>query len=68
MNLHQTLCWRKEFATPKDEGLNVPQQDGRRERSQRQRKEWTCDWWVATKEVEQATIAVRKNLKSWKRR
>jgi hypothetical protein len=47
----------EEFATPQDEGLNVPQQDGRRERPQRQCKEWPCDWWVATKEVEWATIA-----------
>jgi hypothetical protein len=36
--------------------LNEPQQDGRRERPQRQHKEWPCDWWVATKEVERATI------------
>ncbi len=40
--------------------LNEPQQDGRRERPQRQCKEWPCDWWVATKEVEQATIAFSK--------
>ncbi len=37
--------------------MNVPQQDGRRERPQRQCKEWPRDWWVATKEVERATIA-----------
>jgi len=47
----------KEFVTPQDEGLNEPQQDGRRESPQRQRKEWPCDWWVATKEVERTTIA-----------
>jgi hypothetical protein len=47
----------KEFTTPQDEGLNEPQQDGRRKRPQRQRKEWLRDWWVATKEVEWATIA-----------
>jgi hypothetical protein len=47
----------KKIATPQDEGLNVPQQDGRRERPQKQCKEWPCDWWVATKEVERATIA-----------
>jgi len=40
--------------------LNESQQDGRRERPQRQRKEWPCDWWVATKEVEQATIVFSK--------
>jgi hypothetical protein len=47
----------EEFATSQDEGLNEPQQDGQRERPQRQRKEWLHDWWVATKEVEWATIA-----------
>jgi len=47
----------EEFATPRDEGLNEPQQDGQKEKPQRQRKEWPCDWWVATKEVERATIA-----------
>ncbi len=47
----------EEFATPQEEGLNEPQQDGRRERPQRQCKEWPRDKWVATKEVERATIA-----------
>jgi len=47
----------EEFATPQDEGLNEPQQDGRRERPQRQCKEWPHNWWVATKDVERATIA-----------
>jgi hypothetical protein len=42
----------KKFTTSQDEGLNEPQQDGRRERPQRQRKEWPRDSWVATKEVE----------------
>ncbi len=37
--------------------MNESQEDGRRERPQRQRKEWLHDWWVATKEVECATIA-----------
>ncbi len=37
--------------------MNEPQQDGRRKRPQRQYKEWPCDWWVATKEVERANIA-----------
>jgi hypothetical protein len=40
--------------------LNEPQQDGQRERPQRQRKKWPHDWWVATKEVERATIAFSK--------
>jgi hypothetical protein len=47
----------EEFATSQDEGLNESQQDGRRERPQKQCKEWPRDWWVTTKEVEQATIA-----------
>ncbi len=54
MNLHQILL---SSITSQDEGLNEPQQDGRRERPQRQRKEWPHDSWVATKEVERATIA-----------
>ncbi len=28
-----------------------------RERPQRQRREWPQDWWIATKEVEHATVA-----------
>jgi len=47
----------EKISTPQKEGLNEPQQDGRRERPQRQCKEWPRDWWVATKEVEHATIA-----------
>jgi hypothetical protein len=42
----------EDFATTQNEGLNEPQQDGQRERPQRQRKDWLHDWWVATKEVE----------------
>jgi hypothetical protein len=40
--------------------LNESQQDGQRERPQRQHKEWLGDWWVAMKEVEWATIAFSK--------
>jgi len=47
----------EEFASSQNEGLNEPQQDGPRERPQKQRKEWPRDWWVAAKEVERATIA-----------
>jgi hypothetical protein len=47
----------EEFATPQEEGLNEPQQDARRQKPQRQCKEWPHDWWVGTKEVEWATIA-----------
>jgi len=39
-----------------DESLNEPQQDGQKEKPRRQCKEWPCDWWVGTKEVEHATI------------
>jgi hypothetical protein len=56
----------EEFATPQDEGLNEPQQDGQRERPQRQRKKWPCDWWVATKEVERATIVFSEELQTVK--
>jgi len=35
-----------------DNPSNVP-----RERPQRQRREWPQDWWIATKEVEHATVA-----------
>jgi hypothetical protein len=47
---------KEEFVSSQDKGLNEPQQDGQRERPQKQHKEWPRDWWVATKEVEQATI------------
>jgi hypothetical protein len=47
----------EKFASSQDEGLNEPQQDGPKERPQKQHKEWPRDWWVATKEVEQATMA-----------
>jgi hypothetical protein len=46
----------EEFATPQGEGLNEAQQDARREKPQRQCKEWPRDWWVATKEVERIRI------------
>jgi hypothetical protein len=44
--------------------LNESQQDGRIERPQRQCKEWPRDWWVATKEVKQATIVFSKELQT----
>jgi hypothetical protein len=50
----------EEFVSSQDKGLNEPQQDGPRERPQTQRKEWPRDWWVATKEVERATMAFSK--------
>ncbi len=33
----------EEFVPPQDEGLNEPQQDGQKERPQRQHKEWPHD-------------------------
>jgi hypothetical protein len=64
---------KEEFASSQDEGLNEPQEDGPKERPQRQCKEWPRDWWVATKEVEQATMAfseephIGNNLKTSKK-
>jgi hypothetical protein len=54
----------EKFAPMQYEGLNEPQQDGRRERPQRQHKKWLRDWWVATKEVEQATIVFSEELQT----
>ncbi len=56
----------KDFATTRNEGLNESQQHGRRERPQRQRKDWPRDWWVATKEVERATITFSEELQTVK--
>ncbi len=64
MNLHQILLWKKNFEKkilpPQNEGLNESQQDAQRERPKKQRKEWPCDWCVATNEVECATIVFFK--------
>jgi hypothetical protein len=54
----------EKFAPLQDEGLNEPQQDGQRKRFQRQHKKWPRDWWVAIKEVEQATIIFSKELQT----
>jgi hypothetical protein len=42
----------EELVVSNDNPSNVP-----RERPQRQRREWPRDWWIATKEVERATVA-----------
>ncbi len=47
----------EEFVVSNDNPSNEPSQDVPRERLQRQRKEWARDWWIATKEVERATVA-----------
>jgi len=43
---------KEELVVSHDNPSNVP-----RERPQRQRKEWPQNWWIATKEVERATVA-----------
>ncbi len=47
----------EEFIVSNDNMSNEPSQDVSRERPQRQRREWPRDWWIATKEVERATVA-----------
>ncbi len=47
----------EEFVVSNDNSSNEPSQDVPRERPQRQRREWPRDWWIATKEVERATVA-----------
>ncbi len=47
----------EEFVVSNDNPSCEPSQDEPRERPQRQRREWPRDWWIATKEVERATIA-----------
>ncbi len=44
----------EEFVVSND---NPSCEDVPRERPQRQRREWLQDWWIATKEVERATVA-----------
>jgi len=47
----------EEFVISNDNPSCEPSQDVPRERPQRQRREWLRDWWIATKEVERATVA-----------
>jgi hypothetical protein len=47
----------EEFVVSNDNPSCEPSKDVARERPQRQRKEWPQDWWIATKEVERATVA-----------
>jgi hypothetical protein len=47
----------EEFVISNDNPSSEPSQDVPRERPQRQQKECSWDWWIATKEVEHATIA-----------
>jgi len=48
---------KEEFVVSNDNPSCEPSQDVPRERPQRQRREWPWDWWIATKEVERATVA-----------
>jgi hypothetical protein len=48
---------KEEFVISNDNPFSDPSQDVLRERPQRQRREWPWDWWIATKEVECATVA-----------
>jgi hypothetical protein len=47
----------EKFVVSNDNPSCEPSQDVPRERPQRQRREWPQDWWIATKEVERATVA-----------
>jgi hypothetical protein len=47
----------EEFVVSNDNPSCEPSQDVAKERPQRQRREWPRDWWIATKEMEHATVA-----------
>jgi hypothetical protein len=57
VNPHQVFSSEKKFIVSNDNPSSEPSQDVPREKPQRQRREWPHDWWIATKEVERATIA-----------
>jgi hypothetical protein len=46
----------EEFVVSNDDPSNEPSQHVTSERPQRQRREWPRNWWIATKEVECATV------------
>jgi len=48
---------KERFVVSNDNLSNEPSQDVLRERPQRQQREWPRNWWIATKEVERATVA-----------
>jgi hypothetical protein len=48
---------QEEFVVLNENSCNEPSQHVPRERPQKQRREWPRDWWIATKEVEHATVA-----------
>jgi hypothetical protein len=47
----------EEFVVSNDNPSCEPLQDEPRERPQRYQREWPRNWWIATKEVEHATVA-----------
>jgi hypothetical protein len=48
---------KEEFVISNDNPSCEPSQDVPKERPPREQREWPWDWWIATKEVECATIA-----------
>ncbi len=48
---------KERFVISNDNLSSEPSQDVLRERPQRQQREWPQNWWIATKEVERATVA-----------
>jgi hypothetical protein len=46
----------EKFVVSNDNSSNEPSQHVSRERFQKQGREWPRDWWIATKEVECATV------------
>jgi len=47
----------EEFVVSNDNLCSEPLQDVPKERPHRYRREWSRDWWIATEEVEHATVA-----------
>ncbi len=47
----------EEFVVSNENPSDEPSQHVSREKPQSQRREWPWDWWIATKEVERATVA-----------
>jgi hypothetical protein len=55
---------KEEFVVSNENPPDEPSQHVPRERLQRQRREWPRDWWIATKEVECATVAFLEEPKN----
>ncbi len=54
----------EEFVVSNDNTSCELSQDVPREIPQKQRREWLQDWWIATKEVERATVAFLEELQN----